>query len=71
MTATPRSLCILDDYAVRLHAADPKCTEPIPVTPEEAFAIQERILKGRRLTPSNCFNVEEMRLCGHRVKVIS
>lgn len=67
---THRTIPELEAYAQRLHRADPNCTEAIPVTPEEAFVLQERHLLARRLTDRNCFNVDELNLLGHRLRIL-
>lgn len=65
-----RPLAELQAYAQRLHKIDPGCSEPIPVTPEEAFTVQEERLKRIRMTDRNCFDVEELNLLGHRLKIL-
>ena len=65
-----RTIPEITDYAQRLHRVDPNCKEVIPVTPEEAFDLQEHHLRSKHLTDRNCFNVEEMNLLGHRVRIL-
>jgi hypothetical protein len=68
--STARTIPELQDYASRLHAVDPKCTEPIPVTPDEAYAFTDSWLRSQRMTDRNCFRTEEMNILGHRFKIL-
>lgn len=65
-----RSIPEIEAYAQRLHRADPGCTEVIPVSPEEAFALQERHLASKHLTSTNCFRLEDVNILGHSIKIL-
>ncbi len=68
--AVQRTIPEIESYAKRLHKADPLATEPIPVSPGEAFALQENHLRTSHLTDKNCFRVEDVNLLGHRIKIL-
>lgn len=65
-----RSIAEIESYAHRLHRADPGCTEVIPVSPEEAFALQEWWLASKHLTSLNCFRMEDVNIMGHQIKIL-
>ncbi len=72
-----RTFAELTDYAVRLHESDPYCTEPVPVTPDEAVMVQDVAARDRAVrcglvapnarVPHSLF---DMQLAGHKLKVL-
>lgn len=65
-----RPIAEIEDYALRLHQADPLCTEPIPVSPDEAFTLQEDRLRNAILTDRNCFKMNRANILGHAIKIL-
>ena len=67
---TVRSIAELEDYAKRLHEIDPKAIEPIPVSAEEAFAVQEHVIKTKPWAREGLTSVFDLHLGGHKLKIL-
>ena len=62
-----RSIDAIRNYAERLHKVDPKCAEPIPVTPEEAYVIQ---MSNSRAKKHDSVSILDMHILGHPLKIL-
>lgn len=70
LSAHCRSISELESCAQRLHAVDPGATEPIPVSPEEAYAIQEHAIKTKPYAIAGMSSLFDLHLGGHKLKIL-